>query len=98
MSKLQKSLSSFISNSPEQTKKLGEVLSLEIQKTKIANRAMIIGLKGDLGGGKTIFLQGFAKGLGITEKVLSPTFIILKKFKLSSRIGTNITFQDFYHI
>ena len=53
--------------------------------------ALVIGLEGELGAGKTSFVQGFAKGLGVKEKVLSPTFVILKKYALSS-------FQYFYHI
>lgn len=56
-------------------------------------QALILGLEGDLGGGKTTFLQGFAKGLGIKEKILSPTFIILRKFKVKS-----LKFKVFYHI
>jgi tRNA threonylcarbamoyladenosine biosynthesis protein TsaE len=58
-------------------------------------RALIIGLEGDLGGGKTTFLQGFAKGLGVKEKILSPTFVIIKKFKIQK---TNSRFQNLYHI
>jgi tRNA threonylcarbamoyladenosine biosynthesis protein TsaE len=56
-------------------------------------RAFVLGLIGDLGGGKTTFLQGFAKGLGIKEKILSPSFVILKKFKVKS-----LGFKVFYHI
>ncbi|MBQ9342065.1 MAG: tRNA (adenosine(37)-N6)-threonylcarbamoyltransferase complex ATPase subunit type 1 TsaE, partial [Lachnospiraceae bacterium] len=37
-------------------------------------------LYGDLGTGKTVFSQGFAKGLGIEEPVSSPTFTILKEY------------------
>ena len=42
--------------------------------------AVVLALQGNLGGGKTTFLQGFAKGLGIKEKILSPTFVIMKRF------------------
>ncbi|GAI22799.1 unnamed protein product, partial [marine sediment metagenome] len=49
--------------------------------------------EGDLGGGKTTFLQGFAKGLGIKEKILSPTFIILRKFLIPKS-----QFLNFFHI
>jgi tRNA threonylcarbamoyladenosine biosynthesis protein TsaE len=57
-------------------------------------------LQGELGGGKTTFLQGFAKGLGIRAKVLSPTFIILKKFKIStSNLEPRTSnFKYFYHV
>ena len=69
-----------LSKSPGQTKKLGETLAKEILKEKKQKKAFVLGLKGDLGGGKTTFLQGFARGLGIKEKITSPTFIIMKKF------------------
>jgi len=59
----------------------------------LTGRALIFGLEGDLGGGKTTFLQGFAKGLGIKERILSPTFVLMKRFKIKvSR------FKYFYHI
>lgn len=79
-------MKSYITNSPFQTKKLGEKLAKEILRNKLKRRAFVIGLTGELGGGKTTFLQGFARGLGIKEKILSPTFVIMKRFK------------NFYHI
>ena len=72
---------SFLTKTPSQTKKLGEILAKEILKTKF-KEAVILGLSGELGGGKTTFLQGFAKGLGVKEKILSPTFVIIKRFKI----------------
>lgn len=42
-----------------------------------------IALFGDLGGGKTTFLQGLAKGLGVEKRILSPTFIISREYSLS---------------
>ena len=41
----------------------------------------VICLDGDLGTGKTVFTQGFAEGLGITEPVNSPTFTILQLYE-----------------
>jgi len=49
----------YLTTSPAQTKKLGEILAKEVLKTK-QKGALIFGLEGDLGGGKTTFLQGFA--------------------------------------
>lgn len=83
----------YLTINSSQTKKLGEILAKEILKTKPLKGALIVGLKGDLGGGKTTFLQGFARGLRIKEKILSPTFIILKKFKIQ-----NSTFKFLYHL
>ncbi len=111
----------YITNSPGQTKKLGEKLAKEIlafrQKENSVNQprscffdgAFVIGLKGELGGGKTCFLQGFAKGLGVKEKILSPTFVILKRFKITkiknqkskckmtNQNAKILKFQNFYH-
>ena len=42
--------------------------------------AVIFALSGQLGSGKTTFAQGFAKGLGVAEVVLSPTFVIMKSY------------------
>ena len=83
----------YLTANPFQTRKLGEILAKEMLKTKPGKTAFIIGLEGDLGGGKTTFLQGFARGCGIKEKILSPTFVILKKFPIS-----NFQFSIFYHI
>ena len=83
----------YLTASPSQTKKLGETLAREILKTKPKKIAQILGLEGGLGGGKTTFLQGFARGLGIKEKILSPTFVILKKFEIGK-----VKSQYFYHV
>lgn len=52
----------------------------------------IIGLTGDLGAGKTTFAQGFAEGLQIKDKVISPTFLIIRQYKIPGRKNF------FYHI
>jgi tRNA threonylcarbamoyladenosine biosynthesis protein TsaE len=83
----------FITKSPTQTKKLGEILAKEGLKIRKKKRGWLLGLRGGLGGGKTTFLQGFARGLGIKKKILSPTFLIMKKFQVSGS-----SFQYFYHI
>lgn len=84
---------SFFTKNPNQTKKLGKILAQEILKNPLKKRALLLGLEGDLGGGKTTFLQGFAKGLGVKEKITSPTFVIIKKFHLPYPV-----FHELYHI
>jgi len=42
---------------------------------------------GELGTGKTTFVQGFAKGLGITSRLLSPTFIIVRRYNIPDSAG-----------
>ena len=61
-------------NSPEETFALGYELG------KNAKEGQVYGLVGDLGVGKTVFTQGFAKGLGIEEVVSSPTFTIIQEY------------------
>jgi len=82
----------YTTKSHRQTQKLGEKFAREILKTPLQKEAMVLGLQGNLGGGKTTFLQGFAKGLGIKEKILSPTFVILKRFEIRK------SFKNLYHI
>ncbi|NTU99137.1 tRNA (adenosine(37)-N6)-threonylcarbamoyltransferase complex ATPase subunit type 1 TsaE [Candidatus Falkowbacteria bacterium] len=41
----------------------------------------VIGLIGDLGAGKTVFSKGLAAGLGVTEMVTSPTFVVMKVYE-----------------
>jgi tRNA threonylcarbamoyladenosine biosynthesis protein TsaE len=70
-------------NSPEETFEAGR---------KLGSRALpgqIYTLIGDLGVGKTVFTQGMAAGLGITEPISSPTFTIIQEYE-SGRL-------PFYH-
>ena len=59
----------------EDTFMLGKKLGME------AAAGRLYCLNGDLGVGKTVFTQGFAQGLGITEPVNSPTFTILQEYE-----------------
>ncbi|KKS45151.1 MAG: P-loop hydrolase [Parcubacteria group bacterium GW2011_GWC1_43_11] len=79
--------------SAKETKKVGFNLVAALGKKPTLNKALIITLEGNLGSGKTTFIQGLAKGFGVRENVLSPTFVILKEFPLSSG-----NFQNFYHV
>ena len=58
----------------------GETYSLGQRLGREAKKGDIFCLNGDLGVGKTVFTQGFAAGLGITEPVNSPTFTILQQY------------------
>jgi len=58
-----------------------ETFALGQQLGARAREGEIYCLDGDLGAGKTVFTQGFAQGLGITEPVSSPTFTILQQYE-----------------
>ena len=64
-------MATCISHSPAETAALGEAWGRD------ANRGLVIGLCGDLGAGKTQFVKGLARGLGIAERVRSPTFALI---------------------
>jgi len=71
-----------IINTAQEMQKMGNDLAERILKED-KNKALIIGLEGELGSGKTTFIQGLAKGLGIEELITSPTFVIMKKYDFS---------------
>ncbi|MDO8623949.1 MAG: tRNA (adenosine(37)-N6)-threonylcarbamoyltransferase complex ATPase subunit type 1 TsaE [bacterium] len=52
--------------------------------TPLPDHATVVGLFGDLGAGKTTFVQAAAKALGVVETLNSPTFLILKSYKLKA--------------
>jgi tRNA threonylcarbamoyladenosine biosynthesis protein TsaE len=83
----------FETKTARETQKAGELLAKEIILLPLDEKARVVCLNGDLGGGKTTFLQGFAKGLGVKDKILSPTFVILKRFYLDGS-----AYRNFYHI
>jgi len=64
-------MATIISHSPAETAALGE------QWGRAAKSGLVIGLSGDLGAGKTQFIKGLARGLGITARVHSPTFALV---------------------
>ncbi len=85
----------MITKSERETKEIARLLAEEIFGSLILkNRAWVIGLQGELGSGKTRFIQGFAKGLGIKRRLTSPTFVLLKKYKIPKKRATSCL----YHI
>lgn len=58
-----------------------ETYDLGVKMGEQAQAGQVICLNGDLGVGKTVFTQGFAAGLGITEPVNSPTFTIVQQYE-----------------
>jgi len=76
----------IITKNERETKKVAGLLAQEIIKKPLRTKgAIIIGLEGELGSGKTRFVQGFARGLGISQRLTSPTFVLLKKYNLPKR-------------
>ena len=64
----------LVSTSAAMTHEIGKTLAHELESGDV------IVLSGDLGSGKTVFAQGVAAGLGVTERVVSPTFAIAREY------------------
>ena len=64
----------FITNSPEETEKIGAAIG------KIIPAGTVLAYRGDLGAGKTAFTRGLARGLGIEDAVTSPTYTIVNEY------------------
>ena len=82
------------------TKNLKETQNLskkviEIAKKQSSKNAAVLGLLGDLGGGKTSFTQGLAKNLGIKKDILSPTFILMQSYGIKK---SSLPWKNFYHL
>lgn len=84
----------IISKGAADTAKEAAILLTKIkQKTEGVDKAVVVGLSGDLGSGKTTFSQSVANILGVTETVTSPTFIIEKVYHTK-----DTAFPQFVHI
>jgi len=69
----------FLTNSPEETERVGQALG------KVLPAGTVIAYRGDLGAGKTAFTRGLARGLGCKDIVTSPTYTIVNEY-LSGRL------------
>jgi len=90
---LKNQVEKFTTHTFEETQKIGQDFACKILALGPQKTAVVLALQGNLGAGKTTFLQGFARGLGIDEVVNSPTFVIMRKFKLEDK-----HFTYFYHV
>lgn len=82
----------YISNSAEETEKFASKLA---QKFK---DGAILALSGNLGAGKTTFTKGFAHGLGIKNKIISPTFVLIKEYPIPLKNNTKLYHIDLYRL
>jgi len=80
------------SHSPKETQKIASKLAKRLKKGEV------LCLFGDLGGGKTTFIQGLAKGLGIKKRVTSPSFVLMRKYPVKDYLLTNLYHIDCYRI
>ena len=77
----------IVTASPEETEALAARLARELQPGDV------VALRGDLGAGKTTFVRGACRALGVTRPVTSPTFTIAHRY---AGTGIDITHLDLY--
>jgi tRNA threonylcarbamoyladenosine biosynthesis protein TsaE len=75
-------------NSEYITKNPDETIQLGIKFAKKLKKGDIVCITGELGVGKTVFVKGIAKGLGIKERIISPSYILVREYPE----------KKFYHI
>lgn len=68
----------------EETKQFGKKFAEKVQF------GGVICLYGDLGAGKTTFTQGLAQGLGVQNRIISPTFVIVRTYEIKRKINNVI--------
>ncbi len=94
----------------ERIYKEGEVPSVALDIVRMLedrsaknNNATLIVLSGDLGAGKTTLVQEIARVFGVKESVISPTYVIMKKYKIDNSMLADVSqvpvsFSDLIHI
>lgn len=78
-------MKTYTTNSAKETQDLAQKLAGQLS-------ANFFLLSGELGSGKTTFIQGFAKGIGIKDKILSPTFVLIREHHVPKSL------KKLYHI
>lgn len=85
----------MITRSFEETQKLGEQFARTHLSKDPSMGPQTIVLYGDLGSGKTTFVAGIAKGLGIKRRIISPTFIVVRQYETRNK---KQEVKGFYHV
>lgn len=91
----------LITNSFTNTQKLGEEFGEALRSKSLeipGARGTIVALVGGLGSGKTTFVQGVANAFGISKRIVSPTFIIMRSYNVVSDSSSKINIGCIYHI
>ncbi len=92
-------LMKLVSKKISDTHKLAEKIAKDILKSGPHQKhARVVALVGNLGAGKTAFVQGFAKALGIKRHLPSPTFLIFRNYDLKLASFSRLYHLDAYRL
>ena len=79
----------LITKSPQETQRLGSKVAADLRGGEI------LALSGELGSGKTTFVQGLAKTLGIKQRIISPTYILVRRYDLKEKFLYHVDLYRF---
>lgn len=86
----------YVSKSREQTQKIASDFAKKLKGGEV------LCFYGNLGTGKTTFIQALAKALGVKENVTSPTFVLMKQYRIKSKEPASPAgrsrIKNFYHL
>ncbi|MBI4090536.1 MAG: tRNA (adenosine(37)-N6)-threonylcarbamoyltransferase complex ATPase subunit type 1 TsaE [Candidatus Komeilibacteria bacterium] len=82
----------YTTTSPAETEELARKLASDLRA------GTVIALEGELGAGKTVFVKGIAKALGITTVVQSPTFVLMKVYEVQHHAVRRLVHVDCYRL
>jgi len=82
----------YRSSSSAETVKAASDLAKRLRASPPGRSAAVFALEGELGSGKTTFVQGFGRALGSRARILSPTFVLMRRLPLRGR------FRNLYHL
>jgi len=82
----------FITKSTKETQDLGKKFAATLKGGEV------ILLQGDLGSGKTTFVQGVAQGLGVSRVITSPTFILMRTYSIPHATDLSLYHLDLYRL
>jgi tRNA threonylcarbamoyladenosine biosynthesis protein TsaE len=84
------------SHKPTETEAFASVLARQlVGPTQPRESAAIVALTGGLGSGKTTFVRGLARALGVRRRIVSPTFLIVRSYRIPRRLKP---FELLFHI
>lgn len=90
----------YLTSGPKETEKLAGFLLKKFLRTNPPvgeKKALVIALEGELGAGKTVFVKGIAKSLKLGVKIKSPTFVLMREYRLASGLKSK-DLKHLYHL
>lgn len=82
----------YISHSAIETEKIGEDFAKQLKP------GTVLAMFGDLGSGKTTFTKGLARGLGISARITSPTYVLMRDYDLPQQDNAQLHHLDLYRL